>query len=294
MISDDSSWLFSCLQTPMDISEIRWLSVWCTRFTVNFAEIFIPHDPKVPRRLFLERFPQLHQASLEKLRSDPIQILDDRSFLIPAFYLYTGGDKGYRFQASLRASPDKFNVDIPNENNRYDDLVDYNGRDIIIVLPTSTTMYDIAGLAVRDVVRERVLGWISVPSVGELETHPIPPSLGQNTHWWPDTSPPSEEDNFKWRVPFRLPKTIHNFEVRLGPPGGEKVRYAKLAVTRDFDLTMPCFPGLQGDYGRGPALYRDVLVDQWAAAAGAHCGQGRDLLLQGEIKTKGFFGSVRS
>lgn len=191
MISDDSSWLFSCLQTPMDISEIRWLSVWCTRFTVNFAEIFIPHDPKVPRRLFLERFPQLHQASLEKLRSDPIQILDDRSFLIPAFYLYTGGDKGYRFQASLRASPDKFNVDIPNENNRYDDLVDYNGRDIIIVLPTSTTMYDIAGLAVRDVVRERVLGWISVPSVGELESHPIPPSLGQNTQWWPDTSPPA-------------------------------------------------------------------------------------------------------
>ena len=39
-----------CPQTPMDISEIRWLSVWCPRFTVNFAEIFIPHDPKVPRR----------------------------------------------------------------------------------------------------------------------------------------------------------------------------------------------------------------------------------------------------
>ena len=176
----------------MDISEIRWLSVWCTRCPVNFAEIFIPHDPKVPRRLFLERFPQLHQASLEKLRSDPIQILDDRSFLIPAFYLYTGGEKGYRFQASLRASPDKFNVDIPNENNRYDDLVDYNGRDIVIVLPSSTSMYDIASLAVRDVVRDRVLGWISVPGPGELESHPIPPSLGQNTQWWPDThTPPS-------------------------------------------------------------------------------------------------------
>ena len=176
----------------MDISEIRWLSVWCTRFTVNFAEIFIPHDPKVPRRLFLERFPQLHQASLEKLRSDPIQILDDRSFLIPAFYLYTGGDKGYRFQASLRATPDKFNVDIPNENNRFDDLVDYNGRDIVIVLPSSTSMYDIASLAVRDVVRDRVLGWISVPGPMELGSHPIPPSLGQNTQWWPDThTPPS-------------------------------------------------------------------------------------------------------
>ena len=52
---------------------------------------------------------------------------------------------------------------------------------------------------------------------------------------------------------------------------------------------MACFPGLQGDHGRGPALYRDVLVDQWAAAAGAHRGQGRDLLLQGEIeRPRGF------
>ena len=38
----------------MDISEIRWLSVWCPRFTVNFAEIFIPHDPKVPTIYYLQ------------------------------------------------------------------------------------------------------------------------------------------------------------------------------------------------------------------------------------------------
>ena len=102
----------------MDISEIKWLSIWCPRFTVNFADIFIPHDPKVPRRYFLERFPQVHQANLEKLRSDPVQILDDKTFYIPHFYLYTGGEKGYRFQASLRIQPEKFSVDIPNENNR--------------------------------------------------------------------------------------------------------------------------------------------------------------------------------
>ena len=102
----------------MDISEIKWLSIWCPRFTVNFADIFIPLDPKVPRQYFLERFPQVHQANLEKLRSDPVQILDDKTFYIPHFFLYTGGDKGYRFQASLRMHPEKFSVDIPNENNR--------------------------------------------------------------------------------------------------------------------------------------------------------------------------------
>ena len=59
----------------MDISEIRWLSVWCPRFTVNFAEIFIPHDPKVPRRYFLDKFPRPgDQATLDTLRSNPVQV----------------------------------------------------------------------------------------------------------------------------------------------------------------------------------------------------------------------------
>ena len=38
------------------------------RFTVNFAEIFMPNDPKVPRVLFLERFPKVYQTNLHELR----------------------------------------------------------------------------------------------------------------------------------------------------------------------------------------------------------------------------------
>ena len=47
-----------------------------------------------------------------------MQILDDKTLYIPGLHLRTGGDRGYRFQASTRDSPDKFSVDIPNENNR--------------------------------------------------------------------------------------------------------------------------------------------------------------------------------
>ena len=49
-------------------------------------------------------------------------------------------------------------------------------------------------------------------------------------------------------------------------------------------VTISCCPGLQGDNRRGPAFHWNVLVDQRAAAARAHCGQGRDLLLQGEVR----------
>ena len=32
----------------------------------------------------------------------------------------------------------------------------------------------------------------------------------------------TEESSVKWKVPFRM-KKMQNFEVRLGPPGGDKV-----------------------------------------------------------------------
>ena len=72
----------------MDISEIRWLSVWCPRFTVNFAEIFIPHDPKVPRRYFLDKFPRPgDQATLDTLRSNPVQV--HTIYTLSTHYLHT-------------------------------------------------------------------------------------------------------------------------------------------------------------------------------------------------------------
>ena len=33
---------------------------------------------------------------------------------------------------------------------------------------------------------------------------------------------PDPGPNFKWRVPFKIRPTVHNFDVRLGPPGGDK------------------------------------------------------------------------
>ena len=114
-------------------------------------------------------------------------------------------------QASPRSTPEKFTVDVPNENNRYDDLVDYNGRDIIISLPFKTTVYDIIFFAIVDtingmphcpdnivdnivvvvVVVDRVMGKVRVPSPPDLESHPIPPSRGQNQQWWPQHTPPT-------------------------------------------------------------------------------------------------------
>ena len=46
----------------------------------------------------------------------------------------------------------------------------------------------------------QVLGWIELPGEIELESHPIPPSLGQNQQWWPEQEPPST--TFRYHQPM--------------------------------------------------------------------------------------------
>ena len=93
------------------------------------------------------------------------------------------------------------------------------------------------------------------------------------------TAGTTEQSAVKWRVPFRMRKTAKHFEVRLGPPGGDKVRiYSNkviICTVRDNCA------GIQGDHWEGPSLHQYVLVDQRLHPARAHSLQGRDVLLQG-------------
>lgn len=37
------------LPGQLKVTDIKWLSVWCRRFTVNFAEVSFPNDLQVPK-----------------------------------------------------------------------------------------------------------------------------------------------------------------------------------------------------------------------------------------------------
>ncbi len=39
------------LPGTMKIRDIKWLAVWCMRFTVNYGEIYIPEDLKIPEKV---------------------------------------------------------------------------------------------------------------------------------------------------------------------------------------------------------------------------------------------------
>lgn len=95
--------------------------------------------------------------------------------------------------------------------------MDYNGRDVLIVLPGQTTMYDITRLMVVDTIQGRDLGWVEIPRADILEGHPIPPSLGQNAQWWPEppSRPPSTTHTPAWHyvtgpTPTTPPPKLYN------------------------------------------------------------------------------------
>ena len=39
------------LPGTLKVRDINWLSVWCMRFTVNYGEVYIPKDLKIPEKV---------------------------------------------------------------------------------------------------------------------------------------------------------------------------------------------------------------------------------------------------
>jgi len=46
------------LPGELKITDIRWLAIWCRRFTVNYGHVTIPVDVETPMKIvsFFERF----------------------------------------------------------------------------------------------------------------------------------------------------------------------------------------------------------------------------------------------
>jgi hypothetical protein len=96
------------LPSGMKVRDIKWLSIWCRRFTVNYGEVYISRDFDIPRPMQLHPFPGSRIGG--RLNSGRITILDSESFFVPklnlivsepGFHFWTGnssyGNPGTRF-----------------------------------------------------------------------------------------------------------------------------------------------------------------------------------------------------
>ncbi|XP_066247644.1 protein Skeletor, isoforms B/C isoform X1 [Euwallacea similis] len=167
------------LRLPMGkrIRDIRWLSVWCRRFTVDFSEVFIPPNLEVPKPRVLPEFKRLAHG----LRSDNISILDAKTFYIPNLHYDGEGPDAY-FWIGNGTEPNPSGHKVPNQLNTYDPLKQYLGEDIEIQLPNPWNVYNIDWLSVWCVQYRINYGHVMIPK--DLE---VPPALGQtkiSPSWW--------------------------------------------------------------------------------------------------------------
>ncbi|XP_025413670.1 protein Skeletor, isoforms B/C-like isoform X2 [Sipha flava] len=151
------------------IKDIKWLSVWCRRFTVNFGEVFIPSTLDPPKPRILPEFKRFAHG----LRSGNISILDARTFYIPNLHYDGLGPDAYFFVGN-GSEPSPYGVKVPNEVGSLEPLKGYQGEDIEIQLPRSLTMHSIDWLAVWCVQYTHNFGHVNIPD--DLD---VPPALGQ-------------------------------------------------------------------------------------------------------------------
>ncbi|XP_015597232.1 protein Skeletor, isoforms B/C isoform X2 [Cephus cinctus] len=151
------------------IRDIKWLSIWCRRFTVNFGDVYIPSDLEVPKAKTLSEFSRLAHG----LRSENITILDSKTFYIPNLHYDGAGPDAY-FWVGTGPEPTSLGTKVPNEMGSLEPLRGYQGEDIEIVLPDNLTVYDIQWLAVWCVQYRHNFGHVLIPK--DLD---VPPALGQ-------------------------------------------------------------------------------------------------------------------
>lgn len=82
-------------------------------FQVDFGDVYIPSDLKVPKLQVLPEFSRL----AHDLRSGNISILDSKTIYIPNLHYDGGGPDAY-FWVGNGSEPSHFGIKVPNEVGR--------------------------------------------------------------------------------------------------------------------------------------------------------------------------------
>jgi len=148
------------------LKNIRWLSVWCDAFDVNFGEITFPARFKYPRPQKISKFDGIHDVT-----SDKVVVVDAQTFLIPNF-TYDGQAPDAHFWVGEGKRPGPEGHFVADENGSNEPLRRYTQKTLVIVLPGDLTVFDIDWLSVWCVAFYVDFGSVRIP-----RNLNVPPSL---------------------------------------------------------------------------------------------------------------------
>ncbi|XP_041786217.1 protein Skeletor, isoforms B/C isoform X1 [Anopheles merus] len=148
------------------LRDIRWFSVWCDDFSVNFGDVQIRNDLDFPRPTKIAGLSGVHDVS-----SDNIVIVDAQTLLVPNFS-YDGEAPDAKFWVGRGPAPTSQGIRIPDENGKETPLRRYDKKTIVLTLPGDLTVFDIGHFGVWCEAFTVDFGHVRIP-----DQINVPPSL---------------------------------------------------------------------------------------------------------------------
>jgi hypothetical protein len=153
------------------LRDIKWLSVWCREFKVNFGDLLIPRNLAVPSPVEIPALSRLAHG----VSSSPITIVDAQTFLIPNFQYDGQGPAGYWWATRGQRQGPK-GLRLKDENGSPAPLRKYTGETVVISLPDDKTVYDFDWLGVWCEEFNVDFGHVRIPQ--HIRVPPSPKMLG--------------------------------------------------------------------------------------------------------------------
>ncbi|XP_070167433.1 protein Skeletor, isoforms B/C isoform X1 [Polyergus mexicanus] len=148
------------------LNNIKWFSVWCDEFSVNFGDVKIPRGFDYPKPQKLKSLSGIHGVS-----SEPVVIVDAQTLLIPSFS-YDGEAPDAKFWVGIGSTPSPQGIRIPDENGKEQPLRRYDRKTIVLTLPGDLTVHQFGHFGVWCEAFAVDFGHVQIP-----QGLNIPPSL---------------------------------------------------------------------------------------------------------------------
>ncbi|CAH0684205.1 unnamed protein product [Chilo suppressalis] len=150
------------------LKDVRWFSVWCDDYSVNFGDVSIPRDGEFPKPAKVGALRGVHGVS-----SDPVVVVDAQTLLVPNFS-YDGEAPDAKFWVGRGETPSPQGIRIPDENGKEVPLRKYDKKTIVLTLPGDLTVFDIGHFAVWCEAFTVNFGHVTLPHASLAN---VPPSL---------------------------------------------------------------------------------------------------------------------
>ncbi|CAG9794628.1 unnamed protein product [Diatraea saccharalis] len=150
------------------LKDVRWFSVWCDDYSVNFGDVTIPRDAEFPKPAKVGALRGVHGVS-----SDAVVVVDAQTLLVPNFS-YDGEAPDAKFWVGRGESPSPQGIRIPDENGKEAPLRKYDKKTIVLTLPGDLTVFDIGHFAVWCEAFTVNFGHVTLPRPALAN---VPPSL---------------------------------------------------------------------------------------------------------------------